>query len=184
VTDDELMKRIARGDQRAFEKLFDRHSGKVFGYARRLIGDETRAEDVSQEVWMKIVKAASSYQPTSQFIAWLFTIVRHTAFNQLRSQKASGHSVDIQDVNETEITLDIERKSVEELLMQKADIKIVKETLDELPDMQRTVLTAWMTEELSYEELARDLGLSLSSVKSLLFRAKQNLEKSLKARLA
>src|SRR5579872_730846 len=101
MTDDELMKKIAKGDERAFKALFDRHSGKIFGYARRLMGDPDKAEDVSQEVWMKIVKVAPSYKPTSHFIAWVFTIVRNTSFNSLRNAKSLREDMN-QDVYESE----------------------------------------------------------------------------------
>ena len=177
MTDDELMKKIAVGNNRAFQLLFDRHSGKVYGYARRLMGDQQRAEDISQEVWMKIVKMAPQYQPTAHFIAWIFTIVRNTSFNHLRNLKNLRD-----DTSEALLESDfkMDKSSVEEILVKEDDAKKVRQKIEELPSNQRILLTAWMTEDLSYEDLAREMDLSVSAVKSLLFRAKRTLEKSLK----
>jgi RNA polymerase sigma-70 factor, ECF subfamily len=177
-SDDQLMKKIARGDESAFAKLFDRHAVKVLGYAKRLMGDEAKAEDVSQEVWMKVVRAAAQYDGKDQFIAWLYTLVRNTAFNHLRRIKNTRE--DMREDLETSSPADFSRQSVEEILVKESDLEMVKQMIQALPESQRTVLVAWMTEELSYEELADQTGQSVSSVKSLLFRAKRNLEEALK----
>ena len=161
MTDDELMKKIAVGNNRAFQLLFDRHSGKVYGYARRLMGDQQRAEDISQEVWMKIVKMAPQYQPTAHFIAWIFTIVRNTSFNHLRNLKNLREDTS-EDLLESDFKMD--KSSVEEILVKEDDANKVRQKI----------------EELRYEDLAREMDLSVSAVKSLLFRAKRTLEKSLK----
>src|SRR5687768_1258748 len=81
------MKEIARGSQKAFAELFERHSKKVLGYAKRLLGgDMELAEDISQSVWMKVVAAAPEYQGRGEFIAWLYTIIRNTALSEIRDR--------------------------------------------------------------------------------------------------
>jgi RNA polymerase sigma-70 factor, ECF subfamily len=177
-SDDQLMRKIARGDEKAFANLFDRHSSKVLGYAKRLMGDSTRAEDVSQEVWMKVVKASAQYDGKDQFIAWLYTLIRNTAFNHLRRSKNTRE--DMKEDLESSVPAECTKQSIEETLIQGSDIELVKEKIQSLPDSQRTVLVAWMTEDLSYEDLAAQTGYSVSAVKSLLFRAKKNLEVALK----
>ncbi|MEQ1877021.1 MAG: RNA polymerase sigma factor [Bdellovibrionia bacterium] len=175
-SDDELMLEVARGSQKAFAELFDRHSGKVLGYAMRLMGgDKIKGEDISQNAWMKVIKAAPSYRGSSSFIAWVHTIVRNTAFNELRSRRRRGEEELTENIAD-EVTVE----SVEAQLSQTDDVQLLKSKIDELPDSQRAVLVAYMTEELSYEEIASQLDLSVSSVKSLLFRARQNLAQAMK----
>lgn len=177
TTDVELMKKIARGDSRAFRELFERHSGKVVGYATRLMGgDAVKAEDISQSAWIKIVKAAPSYEPRADFSAWLFTIVRNTAFNELRSVKREATTEFVEEACAEEA---LSRESIEEQLIQKNRVEKIQKEMDQLPAQQRLALTVWLTEDVSYDDLAVLLGVSVSSVKSLLFRARKNLEMAL-----
>ncbi|HEX4923065.1 MAG TPA: RNA polymerase sigma factor [Bdellovibrionales bacterium] len=176
ISDDELMKEVAGGSQKAFAQLFDRHSGKVLGYAMRLLGgDQIRAEDISQMAWMKVIKAAPSYKGSSSFVAWAYTIVRNTAFNELRAKRRRQEETLTEAVAES-VTV----ASIETVISETADVSALKKRIDELPEMQRAVLVAYMTEELSYDEIASQLDISVSSVKSLLFRARQNLATALK----
>ena len=94
MTDDQLMSRIAKGDSKAFQKLFDRHSGLVFGYAMQLLNRREQAEDLSQEIWMKVLRQSPHYQPQGHFVAWLRTLTRNAAFNKIRNQKRWTLSTD------------------------------------------------------------------------------------------
>lgn len=176
-SDDELMVQIAKGDQRAFGRLFERHSGKALGYACRLIGDRERAEDVAQEVWLKVVKAAERYEGTGNFIAWLYTLTRHTCLNMIRDQRRLFEALASEGEPESfEIP---DRRELEETIMKMAEVERVKREIDQLPDSQRLALVAWLTEDLSYDELAAHMSISVPSLKSLLFRARRNLILSL-----
>lgn len=171
MTDDELMRLIAKGDDEAFDTLFRRHSARVLGYGRSILGSLSLAEDVSQDVWIKVVKMAPSYQTQNTFRAWVTTITRNSCLDILRAR-----STDVPLDNATADGLvDVERASIVEIMTAAADINAVRAAIAELPDSQRACLALWMTEELSYEEIARQLDLSLSSVKSLLFRARETL---------
>lgn len=175
-TDDELMAEIARGSQKAFAKIFDRHSSKVLGYSMRLMGgDKIKAEDISQNAWMKVIKAAPSYKGSSNFIAWVYTIVRNTAFTEIRSRRRRGEEELTDEVSEN-----VSVESIESIISAQTDVDKLKKHIDDLPHSQRAVLVAFMTEELSYDEIASQLDLSVSSVKSLLFRARQSLNQSMR----
>lgn len=177
-SDDELMQRVAKGENQAFSALFDRHAHKVLGYATRLLSDRHRAEDLTQEVWMKVVKAAPSYQASGHFVAWLYTLIRNAALTELKRGQKWSQDKGISEVNESDF--DLVANDLEEIMLRQSDIKRVQNAIGELPDSQRTVLVAWITEDLSYEELAVWTGLSLSAVKSLLFRARRTLESQLR----
>lgn len=172
ATDDDLIKQIAVGNEYAFVKLFDRYAGIVLGYCTRLLGDKIKAEDIAQEVWMKVLKSAINYQPQNKPQAWILTIARNTTWDFLRQQK---HIL----INETadEITPDTTHIDIEILIEKKQNLELVKSVVDELPETQRLVFVTWMTEKKSHTELAREFNTSVSAIKSLIFRARQSLTK-------
>ena len=86
-TDDELMTLIAEGLPQAFECLFDRYSGKVLGYAKKMLGTVEKAEEASQDIWVKVVKLAPQYQKEGYFNAWVMTMIRNHCLNIRRKDK-------------------------------------------------------------------------------------------------
>lgn len=180
-TDDQLMKEVAMGDQRAFEALFKRYGSRVLGYARRILSDQGLAEEVSQEVWIKIVRSATNYDSKNQFTSWLLTIVRNTAISEMRKRSRYSRDVELDEQIVGSVSDSREEKrNLESALIARYDLSMVRNRIDSLPDFQRTVIVIWMTEELSYEEIASQTGATVSAVKSALFRAKKSLETSLK----
>ena len=178
ATEAALLKKIAKGDQKAFETLFNRHSNLVFGYAMRILGgDNVKAEDVSQTVWMNIVRYASNYEERSEFRAWLKTLVRNTALNVFRSESRR-----MEDFSSAENAVEVadETPNIEQELLERCNAEQVKGALNKLPESQRVALVIWMTEEPSYEDMAEQMRTTVSSIKSLLFRAKKNIEEELK----
>lgn len=180
ATDDELMQKIANGQDSAFRTLFDRHVSRVLGYCTRFMGDKSRGEDAAQEVWMKIIRAAPSYRGEGKFSAWILTIARTTCLTHLRG--AGREEVPLAD-NGEDLAVDETQASIEQTLTLGQDVARLKKEIDALPDMQRAVLVQWMTHESTYEEIAREMDLTVPAVKSLLFRAKQALERNLRGSL-
>ena len=82
--DAELMGRVAAGDRAAFGVLFDRHQASVCRFARRFVGDEARAEEVAQEVFVKLFRSAKSYRPTAKFKTFLFRVATNHCLNEVR----------------------------------------------------------------------------------------------------
>lgn len=177
ISDDELMQGIASGNEKAFASLFRRHSSKVLGYGVKLIGSKSLGEDISQDVWIKVVKMAPSYQPSKNFTAWILTITRNACFDYMRSQK----NLVSFDEQRGESLADVSKDSVIEILSGADEISMVQAAIATLPDSQRKVLVLWMSEDLSYDEISLQLGTSVSSVKSMLFRARETLALKLKA---
>lgn len=178
-SDDELMKSVAEGSDSAFRRLFDRHTSRVLGLCGRFFGDRSRGEDMAQEVWMKVIRAAPSYKGKGKFVSWLMTIARMTCLSALRSETGTRETEFLDTVDADQAEFD--RESIEEVMIREDSVSEIRAKVDALPQGQRVVLTIWMSGESSYEDIAGELGLSVSSVKSLLFRAKQNLEKELRA---
>lgn len=175
--DGELMKQIATGNSKAFKIIFSRYGSPVLGYCARLTGDRAAAEDITQEVWIKVVKAARYYEPRASLISWLYTITRNTTLNHLRQKKQLEQlsSTNEKILEEKELT----QMSMEDVLTEEVSQKAVREAIDELPAQQRAALVMWLTEDMDYEQIAQELNTTVSSVKSLLFRARQNLAQKL-----
>lgn len=174
--DDALMKQIALGNQKAFRQLFDRHASRVLGYCTRFMGGGAKGEDATQEVWMKVVRAAPSYQGEGKFLGWLLTIARTTCLSELRGNGGLEELVATDEV----IEVADDRESLENQMMNAQNLQQLKRQIEALPEAQRAVLILWMSHEASYDDICRDTGLSLATVKSLLFRARQTLEKCIK----
>lgn len=176
-SDQELMGLIAKGSAPAFEELFVRYGSKVLGYCTRMVSDRATGEDLAQDVWIKVTKAAPDWRPEASLSAWLLTIARHTSLNYLRGQNRLQALPENDEDIKVEVSQDLGRQSVEDLLIASENRTRVARALDLLTDMQRSAILMWLREEMSYEDIARELNLSTAAVKSLLFRARTDLEK-------
>ena len=171
LSDDQCMNKVASGMEPAFQVLFERYSELVYGYCVKIVKDKERAEDASQDVWVKVIKNANRYKSQGQFKAWLMQITRNTCFSLFRDLKKNN----AEDVSEHEVE-DISQQDILDLMSIEEDKMKLKACIDKLPKNQRLALIVWMTEEKSYEEIAKELETSISSVKSLLFRSRQSLK--------
>lgn len=173
--DIDLMLRFQAGDESAFEELVKRHTRAVLGLVHRYLPDPSQAEDVAQEVFVKVFKARLSWEPQAKFSTWLFRITVNHCLNQIRARRHHG----IVGTPEEEL---VETASPERPAdrMNRADLQeAVRAALDALPESQRMAVILARYEELPYEEIGRVMGLSVEAVKSLVFRAKENLRQKL-----
>jgi RNA polymerase sigma-70 factor (ECF subfamily) len=175
-TADELMSMIAEGHPKAFEVLFDRYSGKVLGYAKKMLGSLEKAEEASQDIWVKVVKQAPHYQKNGYFNTWVMTMVRNHCLNMIRKDKRLFFHEDV------EVLIDEQSNAApfENEILQKQDLEQVSKLMEALPEKQRIALTILITEEPSYEELAEQMGASVGAVKSMIHRARKTLQTQIK----
>ena len=180
-TDAELMEFYRKGSRDAFEELFARHHRKVIHFCYRMTGDQARAEEAAQEVFLRIARAASTYQPTARFTTWLYTIARRTTLNYLRDEKESGDKVPIDATGEgregTEgISLPGPGDWGPEQITWGGQLqeKFIA-ALQKIPEGNRTAFVLNRGEGLSYEEVATVLGVTVQAVKSRIFRAREML---------
>ena len=174
-SDDQLMQLVSKGDRKAFAQIFDRHSSAVFGYCLRTLGgNRAMAEDILQNVWVRVADHAHRYEARGQFKAWLMTITRNETLSQIRKQLPL--SEDEEGLPEEGVSdSDAERDYLRQFEARK-----VHNAIEALPDTQRHALMLSVVEGLSHDEIAAQLGSTVSSVGSLLFRARQELRKKLK----
>ena len=184
VSSEDLMARIAKGDDDAFEILANRHQASVLNLIYRFIGDRTQAKDLAQEVFIKVWQAAKSYEPKAKFTTWIYRITANRCFNELKSSRRkkwfSFNRSDEDGERTFEETLADSAPSAEDLLLEKERSRQISDALQSLPDNQRMALVLKRYDDLSYAEIAQILGCSVSAVESLLVRAKRTLQGKLK----
>jgi RNA polymerase sigma-70 factor, ECF subfamily len=180
VEDVRLMVLVASGDTVAFEALIERHQTLVAGTVARMLGSNSDVEDIAQQVFIRVWKSASRYVARAKFTTWLLKITRNLVFNEMRRAKRHPH-VPVQiDPEAEELPLKDEMTSTPDatLLQEELQSKI-DDAIAQLPDTQRMALVLRRYQELSYEEIAEVLELSVPAVKSLLFRARTELRERL-----
>lgn len=175
-----LMERISAGEEEAFKLLIEKHQHAVVGTVSKMLGSPTEAEDISQQVFLRVWKSASTYKPTAKFTTFLFTIVRNLVFNEMRRKK-TRKQVSIEEQGE-DWGMEVPDKSTpapSEEALQEELIRVVDMAIADLPEPQRIAIVLRRYENLPYEEISKVLNTSVSAVKSHLFRARTTLKKEL-----
>ena len=176
-----LMKLVAGGDTTAFEQLIERHQSLVAGTVARMLGSNSDVEDIAQQVFIRVWKSAGRYVARAKFTTWLLKITRNLVFNEMRRAKRHPHvPVQIEPDAEEMPLKDEATGSPDALLLETELQQAIEKAIMLLPDTQRMALVLRRYEELSYEEIAEVLDLSVPAVKSLLFRARTELRERLK----
>lgn len=182
------MLRARAGDRAAFAELVECHQQRVVGTVARMLGSEAaEAEDIGQQVFLRVWKSADRYEPTAKFTTWLYTITRNLVFNELRRRKhRPTTSLDAPlpgGAGEHESAAaqfeDLQTPSPDARLLHAELQQAISAAIALLPEQQRMAMILRRYEELPYEEIARVLDLTVPSVKSLLFRARVLLREKL-----
>lgn len=180
-----LMLRVKRGDDAAFAELVDKYKQPVMNLAYRILRDASEAEDVAQNVFLQAYKSAPRYHVSARFSTWLFTIARNLCLNEIRrrsrhptdSLEATGPDADEQPARQFE---DRTASLPADAALRRELAQKIETALAELPEIQRTAILLCRQDDLSYEEIARVLGCSLSATKSLIHRGRETLKQKLK----
>ena len=165
----------------AFETLVERYQERLLGILAHLIGgDPAAAEDLAQEVFLRVYRARKGYRPRAKFSTWLFTIANNVALNHLRSKGRDpsvpfGDRSDSQTFRPSESSV-LSTEGTPSAQMRQAELsEVVREALATLGEDQKMAVLLNKFEEMSYAEIAEVMGKSEAAVKSLLARARMNL---------
>jgi RNA polymerase sigma-70 factor (ECF subfamily) len=178
-----LMERIKTGDEEAFSQLVEIHQFRVISTCARMLGDDTEAQDLAQQVFVRVWKNAARWEPTAKFTTWLYTILRNLVFNECRRRtRHPAHSLDaaLEDTERPQQFEDEGTKSPDANLLD-AEMQIaIARAIEELPAAQRMAVILRRYQDVSYEEIAEVLELTVPAVKSVLFRARTILREKLR----
>jgi RNA polymerase sigma-70 factor (ECF subfamily) len=175
-----LMRLIGRGDDDAFEQLIERHQTLVAGTVARMLGSNSDVDDIAQQVFIRVWRSASRYVPRAKFTTWLLKITRNLVFNELRRSKRHAYVPMQPDPEMEELPVKDAVDQAPDALVLEAELqRKIEEAILSLPESQRMALILRRYEDLSYEQIAEILDLSVPAVKSLLFRARTELRKQL-----
>jgi RNA polymerase sigma-70 factor (ECF subfamily) len=180
-----LMQLVAGGDTSAFEQLVERHQALVAGTVARMLGSNSDVEDIAQQVFIRVWKSARRYVPRAKFTTWLLKITRNLVFNELRRSKRHAHVPLQSEPGAEEIPLKDEMNPAPDASLLETELqRAIDEAIMQLPESQRMALVLRRYEQLSYEQIAEVLDLSVPAVKSVLFRARTELRTRLSKYLA
>lgn len=180
--DAELMLRVRAGDDVSFALLLERHRRPVIHFLYRMVQNQAVSEELAQEVFLRVYKARTSYEPTAKFTTWLFRIASHLAINWLRDRKNEKRhdSLDGKQFEGRTLQLPDRAMTKEQEMLNQARLAEVRAAIRSLPAKQRAAVLMHKYQELGYTQIAAVFNCSESAVKSLLFRAYETL----RARLA
>ena len=184
IPSEDLMVRIAKGDADAFELLVNRHQTSALNLIYRFIGDRTQAKDLAQEVFIRVWQAVGSYQPKAKFTTWIYRITANLCINELKSSRRRKLFQFLRFGEDQENTIEEvlvdDSPSPEDLLLSREQSRRISDALQSLPDNQRLALILKRYDDLSYQEIAKVIGCSVSAVESLIVRAKRSLQEKLR----
>ncbi len=184
-----LMLAVKRGDTAAFTTLMERWQEPILHFVYRLLPDKEEAEDLAQNVFVQLWRTAERYEPAARFSTFLFTIARNLCLNEVRRRRR--HPADRLDAPIAGEDGEEVGRQVMDPQQRSADVEVVRtelyakvdQAVADLPEKQRLALALCRDGELSYEEIAEVVELSVPATKSLIFRAREVLRSRLKAYL-
>jgi RNA polymerase sigma-70 factor, ECF subfamily len=182
-TDVQLMLDVKAGDERSFELLLQRYRTPLVNFLFRMVRSREQAEDLAQEVFIRVYRARDEYVPTAKFTTWLFRIATNLALNSIRDHRYQKLEMSIdapmttnaEDGDERTYEIADKQETVEQKLVEDARKKMIRHAIEKLPEKQRVAVLLHKYQELDYAEIAKILSCSESALKSLLFRAYEAL---------
>src|SRR5438876_1770397 len=175
-----LMRLVSQGDTSAFEELVERHQALVAGTVARMLGSNSDVEDIAQQVFIRVWKSARRYVPRAKFTTWLLKITRNLVFNELRRTKRRAQVPLESEASADEPALKDESNPAPDASLLEVELrKAIEEAIMHLPETPRLAMVLRRYEQLSYEQIAEVLDLSVPAVKSVLFRARTELRSRL-----
>ena len=183
-TDDELMAAFIVGDSAAMETLFLRYRQSVYSWLLRMTGDVTEAEDIYQDVWLKVIRHAADYR-SGNFRAWLWQIVRNKTTDRMRKMSPSlilDSPISAEGESEETIVDQLSDDRAADALMQIEEVerrRVVCEAIEALPMAQREVILLRVNGELPFKEIADMLATPIGTVLARMHKAVKSLKDTL-----
>ena len=180
--DTQLMLRVQRDDASSFGELLERNRSIVVSYLSRMVVNRAVAEELAQDVFVRVYRSRRTYEPTARFSTWLYRITTNVALNYFRDERITQNqvSLDMQDAVQLRREAADGTPLVEDRLVNEVVARQIRGAIRALPPKQRAAVIMHKYEEMDYAQIARVLGCSTSAVKALMFRAYETLRMRLK----
>ena len=184
--DAQLMLRFKEGDVEAFDRLFVKHTRSIVNFAYRFVRNREIAEELAQEIFLKVYENAAGYRVQARFTSWLYKIATNVCLNEIRKpqfrvQHQSLHGSPLDGGNDEDRKSEFGTTATPEKIFERRDLsRIIKQALSQIPEKQRIAFILNKYQELSYSEVADVMDSSEKAVKSLIHRAKEALAERLK----
>lgn len=185
LSDAEVMLRVAKGDDAAFDYLVEKYRRPIISFMYRTTHNQATAEELAQEVFLRVYRSRESYEASAKFTTWLYRIATNLAVNNARDTKheRAENQVSLDEPDEESgTTMDVAdtRMTVEQQILRDERMTAIRKVVEALPERQRMAVLMHKYQNMDYKEIAAVLKLSESATKSLLFRAYESLRESLK----
>jgi RNA polymerase sigma-70 factor, ECF subfamily len=185
VSDVDVMLRVKTGDESAFAYLVQKYRRPMVGFMYRMCHNPSTAEELAQEVFLRVYRSRTSYEPSAKFTTWLYRIATNLAVNHARDTRHERpeNTVRLDEPDqETGTTPDLadESLSAEEQILKRERLAAIRSKVNALPERQRVAVIMHKYQQMDYRQIAGVLKLSESATKSLLFRAYETLREQLK----
>jgi RNA polymerase sigma-70 factor (ECF subfamily) len=179
--DTQLMLRAQNNDDASFGVLMDRHRTSLVQHLSRLVQNPAVAEELAQDVFLRIHRSREKWEPSAKFSTWLFRISTNVAYNHFRDEKYHNRnlSLDREIPNSRKREISDGRRGVEKALVDDVRVKEIRAAIAALPFKQRAAVLMHKYEEMDYSQIAVVLGCTPSAVKALMFRAYEALRADL-----
>jgi RNA polymerase sigma-70 factor, ECF subfamily len=171
---------VKAGDDASFDLLLQKYRTPLVNFLYRMVRDTATAEDLAQEVFLRVYRARKQYSPSAKFTTWLFRIATNLALNSVRDNRHRQKDVSIDtasspDEDAAPMQLPAPEMRIDEHMIERDRADYIRKVISELPEKQRVAVLLHKYEEMDYAEIARILECSESALKSLLFRAYETL---------
>ncbi|HVW86998.1 MAG TPA: sigma-70 family RNA polymerase sigma factor [Bryobacteraceae bacterium] len=180
--DTDLMVRVQRDDAQSFSALLHRNRALVIQFLARMVHNRDIAEELAQDVFVRVYRSRHSYEPSAKFSTWLYRITTNVALNYFRDQRRrlNNVSLDVQEADHLRREAPDHAPLAEEQLVRSALAEQIRQAIHSLPPKQRAAVIMHKYDEMDYGQIAQVLGCSSSAVKALMFRAYETLRRRLK----
>ena len=182
-SDIDLVKRVQKGDKKAFDPLVIKYQQRIANLISRFIRDPDEVLDVTQEAFIKAYRALPNFRGDSQFYTWLYRVAINTAKNHLAtlSRRPPQGDIEAEIAEQMDMGTRLKEQETPERLAVEADLKaVILEAVDQLPEELKTALTLREIDGLSYDEIAEAMDCPIGTVRSRIFRAREAVDKAIK----
>ena len=184
-SDSDIMLRVKAGDQSAFNYLVQKYRRPMVSFMYRMARNSAAAEDLAQEVFLRVYRSRETYEPSAKFTTWLYRIATNLAVNHARDTRHERPEVQVsldEPDDDTGTTLEVPDASMnaEQMMVRRERMLAIRQKVEALPEQQRLAVIMHKYQQMDYKQIADVLKKSESATKSLLFRAYETLREQLK----